>query len=312
MTAISSSDVEDWLDLNPEWIQDYVLRKVDILLVNKWLVAHGFHTIHDYICGRRGSLSQESSETSSPDPRFNDSGFFSDKETSRHHRSNSKKHLRHDFARSKMRNMFRTCEPTVSNETLESRRSSLKGMRQFLSLPPTSVNMLSMLIQSKVRLPRYASKDEVMKRELRHIDEREFFLEIVKDISTELDLRSLTGRILLNICILLNADRSSLFLVEGPKGKQTLVSKVFDVYTGTNIKPTSKGDNIVKVAWGQGIIGYVAETGETVNITKASEVGTGASIRVDRQISLVYFQIFLHYIFTFKLHFFKICFVYEI
>ena len=174
-----------------------------------------------------------------------------------------------------MKSIFRTHEPSFSIEhqaSLAERRSSLKGMRQFLSLPPTSGTMLSMLIQSKVRLPRYASKDEELKRELRMDNEKDFFLEIVRDISHELDLRCLTSRILVNICILLDADRSSLFFVEGTKGKQTLVSKVFDMYTGTNCYPTSQGDNIVKIPWGEGIIGYVAESGHTVNITDACQV----------------------------------------
>ena len=161
---------------------------------------------------------------------------------------------------------------TEREATLAERRSSLKGMRQFLSLPPTSGNMLSMLIQSKVRLPRYTSKDEEHKRELRTDNEKEFFLEIVKDISHELDMKCLTSRILVNICILLNADRGSLFFVEGPKGKQTLVSKVFDMYTGTQCFPTSKGDNMMRVPWGQGIIGHVAESGVTVNVRNASQV----------------------------------------
>ena len=82
-----------------------------------------------------------------------------------------------------------------------------------------------MLISSKTRLPRYTSIDEELKRQLRMANERDFFLEIVKDISHDLDLKSLTTSILINIGILLDADRASLFFVEGAKGKQSLVSK---------------------------------------------------------------------------------------
>ena len=274
--TVSATDVESWLDTNSDWVHEYFLRKADITLINKWLLSHGFSTVHELLST---NFSQNSSGQTSPDPRTSsDSGFFSEGSAgSRHQRSNSKKFLRQDFARSRMRSMFRTHEPPPSIEhqtTLAERRSSLKGMRQFLSLPPTSGNILSMLIQSKVRLPRYASKDEELKRELRHQNDKDFFLEIVRDISHELDLRSLTSRILVNISILLDSDRSSLFFVEGPKGKQTLVSKVFDVYTGTSCYPTTQGDNIVRIPWGEGIIGYVAETGHTVNITDASSVST--------------------------------------
>ena len=219
------------------------------------------------VTGRHATLSSDSSAPSSPiDTRFGDSGFFD----SRHNRSNSKKYLRQDFARSKMKNMFRTYEP-VAGGSLEQRRSSLKEMRQFRSLPPTSVNMLSVLIQSKVRLPRYPSKDIDHKRELRYTNEREFFLEIVKDISNDLDLKSLTEKMVVNMSCLADAERASLFLVEGKhSGRPSLVSKIFDVHAGTNVLPSTSGDS--RIPWGQGILGHVAETGDVVNLRSVKEV----------------------------------------
>ncbi|GFO11448.1 phosphodiesterase [Plakobranchus ocellatus] len=211
--------------------------------------------------------SNESSNPSSPvETRCNDSGFF---DSARHQRSNSKKHLRHDYARSKKRNLFRTYESSSGGEsTLESRRNSLKEMRQFRSLPPTAVNLLSMLIQSKVRLPRYPSKDIDHKRDLKDTNEREFFLEIVKDISNELDLKSLTAKIVANVSCMLDADKVSIFLVDGKcTSKPSLVSKLFDLHAGTSIFPSCTGD--IRVPWGQGVIGHVAATGETVNLQDA-------------------------------------------
>ncbi|XP_064594996.1 dual 3',5'-cyclic-AMP and -GMP phosphodiesterase 11A-like isoform X2 [Liolophura sinensis] len=269
MAALTFPKVEEWLDANPENTQDYFLRKADMILVNKWLVAHGFQTIQEYLSGRRGSLSQDSSTPNSPVELKCGDGFFSE---TRHHRSNSKKHLRQDFAKSKMRNMFRTYElPASSDTSTEARRSSLKEMRQYKSLPPTSINMLSMLIQSRVRLPRYPSKDADMKRELRHINERDFFLEIVKDISNDLDIKSLSTKIVANVGLLVDADNGSLFFVENKAGKQILVSKLFDVHTGANILPASEVEWTTQVPWGKGIIGHVAETGDTVNLRHAGQ-----------------------------------------
>ncbi|KAK3800167.1 hypothetical protein RRG08_038006 [Elysia crispata] len=263
--------VEEWLDSHPEDMSDYFLRKADVNLVNRWLSAHGFTTLPEFPGARRNTslstLSNESSNPSSPvETRCNDSGFF---DSARHQRSNSKKHLRHDYARSKKRNLFRTYESSSGGEsTLESRRNSLKEMRQFRSLPPTSVNLLSMLIQSKVRLPRYPSKDIDHKRDLKDTNEREFFLEIVKDISNELDLKNLTAKIVGNVSCMLDADKVSIFLVEGKAtSKPSLVSKLFDLHAGTNIFPSCTGD--IRVPWGQGVIGHVAATGETVNLQEA-------------------------------------------
>ena len=279
--VVGAAEVEEWLDDNWGWTQEYLLRQIDITLINKWLMLHGFHTIQDYIItGRRESATPDPVGQVTLDPRSTDTPAFyitepdSAPKPSRPlpHRCNSKKHLRHDFARGRLRGIFRTCETPNSESKLEQRRNSLKGMRQFLSLPPTSGGMLSMLIQSKVRLPRYTSIDEDLKRQLRMANERDFTLEIVKDISHDLDLKSLTGRILVNICILIDADRGSLFFVEGSKKKRQLVSKVFDAYTGTSCVPTSNGDNVVKVPWGTGIIGHVAASGDTVNIIDANKV----------------------------------------
>lgn len=235
--TISSNDVESYLDNNPDWSLDYFLRKVDLPWINKWLLQHGYQPITGTLFERRDSPSQSSSELPSPSPDFRTAEvtFFSDKDSVRPRRSSSKKFLRNDFAKSRTKSMFRTHEPSIDTERgnkLAERRSSLKGMRQFYSLPPTSGTMLSMLIQSKVRLPRYESKDEVIKRQLRETSERDFFLEIVKDISHDLDLKSLTSRILVNISILLHAERCSVFFVEGQKGNQMLVSKVFDICSG--------------------------------------------------------------------------------
>ena len=312
--AHSAASVEQWLDANPDVLSELFLRKADLTLINRWMTQHGLQSLPDSspvtgrhatqslpdsspVTGRHATLSSDSSAPSSPiDTRFGDSGFFD----SRHNRSNSKKYLRQDFARSKMKNMFRTYEP-VAGGSLEQRRSSLKEMRQFRSLPPTSVNMLSVLIQSKVRLPRYPSKDIDHKRELRYTNEREFFLEIVKDISNDLDLKSLTGKMVVNMSCLADAERASLFLVEGKhSGRPSLVSKIFDVHAGTNVLPSTSGDS--RIPWGQGILGHVAETGEVVNLRSVKEVSelcgveTGCLCRVVR-----FFCPLFHFFFYFPL-----------
>lgn len=108
--------------------------------------------------------------------------------------------------------------------------------------------------------------------------EREFFLSMVRDISTDLDVKCLSQKVVDNLSVLLDADGASLFLVDGPKGKQTLVSKVFDVHSGVSkfLMPSCSGgaadDNEVQLPWGIGVLGHVAQTGETVNLQIACEV----------------------------------------
>ena len=53
------------------------------------------------------------------------------------------------------------------------------------------------------------------KSELKALDEKELMYELVIDICNDLDVTSLCYKILQNLSILLNADRCSLFLVQG-------------------------------------------------------------------------------------------------
>lgn len=151
----------------------------------------------------------------------------------------------------------------------------------------------------------------------------------MKDICNELDVRSLCHKILQNVSILLNADRGSLFLVQGEKGSyddscrgpsnnlrsgnprlpstenvklnnrtsapnaisrtnslsssscsgnstrpRYLVSKLFDVCSRSTLQEMEKKEEI-RIPWGTGIVGYVAESGEPVNIPDAYEVSAG-------------------------------------
>ncbi|XP_050695412.1 dual 3',5'-cyclic-AMP and -GMP phosphodiesterase 11A-like isoform X2 [Eriocheir sinensis] len=263
--------VEAWLDAHPDLAADYFVRKAELSAVNKWLVAHGFLTVTQGSSSRRGSNSltgSPSNSPSSPIDKMVESPFSGDDELSR--RPNSKRYLRHNFAKSKSKSVFRTYEPSAASAAAEARRSSFRAMRKYSSLPPSSNYMLCLLIESKVRLPRFESTTLDHKKELRSNDEKDFFLNIVKDIANDLDLKSLTHKIIVNLRVLMCADGASLFIVQNTSaGKKVLVSKVFDVHSGTNIYPATTEDNAMEVPWGKGILGHVAETGDTINLTSA-------------------------------------------
>lgn len=117
----------------------------------------------------------------------------------------------------------------------------------------------------------------------------------VKDICNELDVRSLCHKILQNVSMLLHADRGSLFLVQGDRwnhetccsknvengikcnkcitnnNSRYLVSKLFDVCSKSTLQEMEKKEEI-KIPWGTGIVGFVAESGEPVNIPDAYKV----------------------------------------
>ncbi|XP_022250789.1 dual 3',5'-cyclic-AMP and -GMP phosphodiesterase 11A-like isoform X2 [Limulus polyphemus] len=271
--VLSLAEVEDWLDDHRDNAADYFLREMDIKFIDRWLMTHGFFSTREYIASRRNSNTPNDSDEHLLVDQT--SGYFSDgPQLTTRPRLKSKKFLRQNFARSKRKNALRESEP-ISQSTdspTHARRHSFRDFRRYLSLPSRSSHILNHLIESKVRIPRVPSKGVEAKRELRFTNERQFFLEIVQEIAHDLDAKSLTWKIITNLAVLVDSDCASLYLIEGPKDKRMLVSKVFDVHCGTDIfLPGSGKDDEIKVPWGTGIIGHVANTGMTVNLINPNQ-----------------------------------------
>uniref|UniRef100_A0A668AMU5 Phosphodiesterase n=1 Tax=Myripristis murdjan TaxID=586833 RepID=A0A668AMU5_9TELE len=252
------SDVESFLDMHPELFEDYLNRKGKHSMVEKWLKNH------------QASKSPAAAAPAEPEKPNACKDSWASKSDGLQRRA-SQKELRKSFARSKAINANRTYDEHVNSRAQEPltsmRRRAL--LRKASSLPPTTAHILSALLESRVNIPQYPSTAIDFKYYLKEHNEREFFLELVKDISNDLDLTSLSYKILVFVCIMVDADRCSLFLVEGTANKKTLVSKFFDVHAGITVLPSMSNSDEVQVPWGKGIIGYVAEHGETVNIPDA-------------------------------------------
>ncbi|EFB27897.1 hypothetical protein PANDA_007407 [Ailuropoda melanoleuca] len=302
MTAshLDFGEVETFLDRHPELFEDYLMRKGKQEMVEKWLQRHSESqgavgprlavagTSSLAHSGGRGSGSvgggtgPNSSANSQPALGGGDCGGVplspswasGGRGDGSLQRRASQKELRKSFARSKAIHVNRTYDEQVTSRAQEPlssvRRRAL--LRKASSLPPTTAHILSALLESRVNLPQYPPTAMDYKCHLKKHNERQFFLELVKDISNDLDLTSLSYKILIFVCLMVDADRCSLFLVEGAAaGKKSLVSKFFDVHAGTPLLPCSSTENSneVQVPWGKGIIGYVGEHGETVNIPDA-------------------------------------------
>ena len=114
--------------------------------------------------------------------------------------------------------------------------------------------------------------------ELMLLDSHELMTELILDICNDLDVTSLSHKILQNVCLLLDADRCSLFHVERRRGwtpsdggdERCLVSKLFNVSANSTVSECNVDE--WRVAWGSGIIGHVALTGNSLNIPDAYEV----------------------------------------
>ncbi|XP_070593554.1 dual 3',5'-cyclic-AMP and -GMP phosphodiesterase 11A [Erythrolamprus reginae] len=262
--GLDSAAVEGFLDRHPELVEKWLKRRAALL--GKAAPA-GAPDSGD----GGGASKQPSSHHNGLSPRRNPSSAVPEPPTAGgplQHRG-SQKELRKNFARSKAIHMNLTYDEHLharAQEPLSSaRRRAL--LRKASSLPPTTAHLLSALLESRVSLPHYPPPALDYKRYLKQHNERQFFLELVKDISNDLDLGALSYKILIFVCLMVDAERGSLFLVEGG-GKKSLVSKVFDVHGGAPVLPcySTESSNELQLLWAKGTVGYVAEHGETVNM----------------------------------------------
>ncbi|XP_076367841.1 cGMP-specific 3',5'-cyclic phosphodiesterase-like isoform X1 [Tachypleus tridentatus] len=113
----------------------------------------------------------------------------------------------------------------------------------------------------------------ILKHQLRTLDENELLMELIRDIANELDIETLCHKILVNVSILTDSDRSSLFLAKGSRGQRYLVAKLFDVTANSVLEDALSAAvedaKIPPIPFGVGIAGHVARTKETVNIKDA-------------------------------------------
>lgn len=120
------------------------------------------------------------------------------------------------------------------------------------------------------------------REELGRLDESDLFMELIRDVANELDINVLCHKILVNVGLLTHADRGSLFLAKGPLEDRYLVAKLFDVTQDTELEEAiqrAKNEEI-KIPFGVGIAGYVAQTKEIINIKDAYKVSAYISSSV--------------------------------
>jgi cGMP-specific 3',5'-cyclic phosphodiesterase len=113
------------------------------------------------------------------------------------------------------------------------------------------------------------------REELNRLEENDLFMELVRDVANELDINILCHKILVNVGILTHADRGSLFLAKGPLEDRYLVAKLFDVTQDTEFEEAVQHarNEEIRIPFGVGIAGYVAQNKQGINIRDAYKVG---------------------------------------
>lgn len=149
-----------------------------------------------------------------------------------------------------------------------------------LKNPPKYKKKLSRTMTSPaIGVPAYYKKPV---DELRKLDRNSMLYELLTDVvSPNLNVNQLSHKILVNILVLTNGDRSSLFLVEGPEDSPVLVSRLFDVTVKTSLEKAIHAEaDAIRIPVGVGIAGSVAKTGETINLKNAYDVSVRSHLPI--------------------------------
>lgn len=297
--TLTCEEVENWLEANPQWTREYFHQKTTVDLVLKWIRSnkivceeYGIYTrlktVEDVLNNNSNAqnIVYERNYELGEDLQGPDEAIF-------HYSSCMPRRFSEPGITRAPRQILRKNHSFLglTNTTIHENEPDDEGRRFNASLFPTnsrcqqkemanspiqqrlrSIPQLGSLIESRIKLPSSKTLDQGKKLNLKRSNEADFFYEIIKDIANNLNLRTLSYNILVNIGILTNADRCSLFLVEGPKGRRSLVSELFDVHP-ICLQSTSETSGMeIRVPWGKGIVGYAADTGKTVNIEDAYAV----------------------------------------
>jgi len=225
------AQVEAFLDENPDFFKDYLIRKASRHMIDSWLVAHSLPPGHCLpISPKSGSSTPHTRSLSTGSRSTAGSGGATP----------IRKISAQEFEKGGL------TKPWVT---------TVDGTPTFLTQSNNNNSELTGQIRKKSRT------------DLQSLDETELILELVKDICNELDVRTLCHKILQNVGILTDADRCSLFLVGGDSGtnSQYLESNLFDVSSRSTVEEVSK--NVIRIKWGVGIVGHVAQTGVSCNVS---------------------------------------------
>lgn len=143
----------------------------------------------------------------------------------------------------------------------------------------TTSNILKLLIKSKIKLPScfYKTSDaEKLRLRREKNNDFEFLLDIIKDTLNDFNLDSLKERIINNVKILVNCEKSYLYLIN--KKRESLVSIVSNSFLCNEIKERNKifkdhfahNDQEDFQAYSS-LIEYVAQSGNYVNVPDVNQ-----------------------------------------
>nr|XP_039272935.1 LOW QUALITY PROTEIN: cGMP-specific 3',5'-cyclic phosphodiesterase-like [Styela clava] len=262
MMELDPAVVEAWLDDHPEFTHEYFLKKGTRTMVNNWLADRVINlAVSEYRRSLPGGLAKV------PSTKKEDGGISPKSDSG----STGRKTPMRKVSAEEINPKHLPLKPMISKDQLGS--PSFYAPAETSPILARRSSSVKRVTESKTRRISHYHMDKATAAEtssgLSIIDERDMIMELVKDIAMDLDITSVSHRILQNVSILLEADRCSLFLIREKDGEKFLVSRLFDVNKDSSLEDTMVRSNEIRIDLGQGIAGVVALTGKTLNIPEA-------------------------------------------
>ncbi|XP_078492494.1 dual 3',5'-cyclic-AMP and -GMP phosphodiesterase 11-like isoform X1 [Ciona intestinalis] len=272
-TQLRQEHIEAWLDDHADFAFDYFTRKATQTMVNTWLADRVIR-----IAGSDRNLpsTERLSSKTDSDPIKRPSSVSSD--------SPGRKTPIRKISHEEINPGHLPLKPMVSTNEMGSpsfytpENVASPSLTRRITVPNRQTNKHMKNFKTR-RISHY---HQVQKADLEldndHvnadddppvIDERDMIMDLVIDIASDLDVTSVSHRILQNVSILLDADRCSLFLMRERDGEKFLVSRLFNVSKESTLEDNVVVKNEIKMKLGQGIAGMVALTGTALNIPDA-------------------------------------------
>jgi len=284
--------IEAWLDEHPEFFQEYLIRKGTRCMVDSWLVAHALPpgittTLHNV---EETDESADDDVNTSTGTWSNDSCGNQKTQQLTAEQQQQQQEVNNGAGQPAALTPSQQAVAAASNRSISgsgSKNSSGSGtpVRKISAHEFERGGLTKPLVTTVDGSPTFLSPNPptngdgvdsrghaLIRKRSRHdikgLNETDLILELVKDICNDLDIKNLCHKILQNVGIITNADRCSLFIVQGEVGSEShcLVSDLFDVNVDSTVAEMSKKTEI-RIPWGSGIVGMVAASGKSVNIS---------------------------------------------
>lgn len=111
-------------------------------------------------------------------------------------------------------------------------------------------------------------------QEISQVEEAEILFDLIRDMQESVNMEKVVFKTLRRVCVLIHADRMSLFMYRQRNGIGELATRLFNINKDAEMEDCFvHPEHEIVFPLDMGIVGNVAQTKKTVNVRNVREVG---------------------------------------